>query len=65
MGFFTNFFNAISNVAQGRGTDFGRRTGAAIQSMADSMRFNEPTRADRFLLGPGPVSYTHLTLPTR
>lgn len=53
MGFFTNFFNAISNVAQGRGTDFGRRTGAAIQSMADSMRFNEPTRADRFLLGPG------------
>ncbi len=53
MGFFTDFFNAMSNVAQGRGTDFGRRTGAAIQGMADSMRFNEPTRADRFLLGPG------------
>ena len=59
MGFFTDFFNAMSNVAQGKGTDFGRRTGAAIQSMADSMRFNEPTRADRS------VSYTHLTLPTK
>ena len=53
MGFFTNFFNAISNVAQGRGTDFGRRTGAAIQNFAESVRFNEPTRVDRFLLGPG------------
>ena len=53
MGFFTDFFNAISNVSQGKGTDFGRRTGAAIQGMADSMRFNEPTRVDRFLLGPG------------
>ena len=53
MGFFTDFFNAISNVSQGRGTDFGRNTGAAIQGMADSMRFNEPTRVDRFLAGPG------------
>ncbi len=53
MGFFTDFFNAISNVSQGRGTDFGRRTGAAIQGMADSMRFSEPTRVDSFLLGPG------------
>ena len=53
MGFFTDFFNAISNVSQGKGTDFGRRTGAAIQGMADSMRFNEPTRLDNFLLGPG------------
>lgn len=53
MGFFTDFFNAISNVAQGRGTDFGRRTGAAIQGMADSMRFSQPTRVDSFLLGPG------------
>lgn len=52
MGFFTNFFNAISNVAQGRGTDFGRRTGAAIQNFAESVRFNEPTRVDRFLAGP-------------
>jgi len=53
MGFFTDFFNAISNVSQGKGTDFGRNTGAAIQGMADSMRFNEPTRLDNFLLGPG------------
>ena len=53
MGFFTNFFNAISNAAQGRGTDFGLSTGAAIQNFADSVRFNEPTRVDRFLLGPG------------
>ena len=53
MGFFTDFFNAISNVSQGRGTDFGRNTGAAIQGMADSMRFSEPTRVDRFLAGPG------------
>ena len=53
MGFFTDFFNAISNVSQGRGTDFGRNTGAAIQGMADSMRFSEPTRVDSFLLGPG------------
>jgi hypothetical protein len=53
MGFFTDFFNAISNVSQGKGTDFGRRTGAAIQGMADSMRFTEPTRVDSFLLGPG------------
>jgi len=53
MGFFTDFFNAMSNVAQGKGTDFGRRTGAAIQGMADSMRFSEPTRVDNFLLGPG------------
>ena len=53
MGFFTDFFNAISNVSQGKGTDFGRNTGAAIQGMADSMRFNEPTRVDSFLLGPG------------
>ena len=53
MGFFTDFFNAISNVSQGKGTDFGRRTGAAIQGMADSMRFSEPTRVDSFLLGPG------------
>ena len=53
MGFFTNLFNAISNVAQGRGTDFGRSTGAAIQNFAESVRFNEPTRVDRFLAGPG------------
>ena len=53
MGFFTDFFNAISNVSQGKGTDFGRRTGAAIQGMADSMRFSEPTKVDSFLLGPG------------
>jgi len=53
MGFFTDFFNAISNVSQGKGTDFGRNTGAAIQGMADSMKFNEPTRVDRFLAGPG------------
>jgi hypothetical protein len=52
MGFFTNFFNAISNVAQGKGTDFGRNTGAAIQNIAESVRFNEPTRVDNFLLGP-------------
>ena len=53
MGFFTDFLNAMSNVSQGRGTDFGRNTGAAIQGMADSMRFSEPTRVDRFLAGPG------------
>tara|TARA_A100001515_G_scaffold100975_1_gene81751 strand:- start:2240 stop:2827 length:588 start_codon:yes stop_codon:yes gene_type:complete len=53
MGFFTNFFNAISNVSQGKGTDFGRNTGAAIQNFAESVRFNEPTRLDRFLAGPG------------
>ena len=53
MGFFTNLFNAISNVAQGRGSDFGRSTGAAIQNFAESVRFNEPTRVDRFLAGPG------------
>lgn len=53
MGFFTNLFNAINNVAQGRGTDFGRSTGAAIQNFAESVRFNEPTRVDRFLAGPG------------
>ena len=53
MGFFTNFFNAISNVAQGRGTDFGRNTGAAIDSFQKSVSFSEPTRLDRFLAGPG------------
>tara|TARA_R100000654_G_scaffold2120_1_gene7776 strand:- start:119 stop:688 length:570 start_codon:yes stop_codon:yes gene_type:complete len=53
MGFFTDFFNAISNVSQGKGTDFGRNTGAAIQNFADSVRFNEPTKMDNFLLGPG------------
>tara|TARA_R100001440_G_scaffold6298_1_gene13022 strand:- start:2366 stop:2947 length:582 start_codon:yes stop_codon:yes gene_type:complete len=53
MGFFTDFFNAISNVSQGRGTDFGRRTGAAIDSFQKSVSFSEPTRLDRFLAGPG------------
>ena len=53
MGFFTDFLNAMNNVSQGKGTDFGRRTGAAIQGMANSMRFTEPTRVDSFLLGPG------------
>jgi hypothetical protein len=53
MGFFTNFFNAISNVASGRGTDFGRSTGAAIDNFQKSVSFSEPTRLDNFLLGPG------------
>ena len=52
MGFFTDFFNAISNVSQGRGTDFGRNTGAAIDSFQKSVSFSEPTRVDNFLLGP-------------
>lgn len=53
MGFFTDFFNAISNVSQNKGTDFGRNTGAAIDNFQKSVSFNEPTRLDNFLLGPG------------
>ena len=45
MGFFSAFMDMISGGAQ--------RLGSGIQSAADSMRFNEPTRVDSFLLGPG------------
>ena len=45
MGFFSAFMDMISGGAQ--------RLGSSIQSASDSMKFNEPTRLDNFLLGPG------------
>jgi hypothetical protein len=45
MGFFSAFMDMISGGAQ--------RLGSGIQSASDSMKFNEPTRVDRFLAGPG------------
>ena len=45
MGFFSAFMDMISGGAQ--------RLGSGIQSASESMKFNEPTRLDNFLLGPG------------
>jgi hypothetical protein len=41
-----------SDLVSGKGTNFGRNTGAAIQRFSDSMRFKDPTRLDRILVGP-------------